>query len=87
MKKWITTCMLSGLSFYLAACPVCERNKPKILQGVTSHGSNPESNWDYVIVAVVAIIAVATLFYSVKWLIKPNENNKSHIKYSFLSEQ
>lgn len=68
------------------ACPVCERNKPKILQGIT-HGSNPESNWDYAIVAIIAIIALLTLFYSAKWLIKPNEHNAAHIKYTFLNEQ
>lgn len=87
MKKKI----ISTLCFFAAAsgtfaCPVCERNKPKILQGIT-HGSNPGSNWDYVIVTAIAIIAVLTLFYAVKWLIKPGEKNKDHIKYLFINEQ
>ncbi len=75
-------CMLQITNY---ACPVCERNKPKILQGIT-HGSNPDSKWDYVIVIGMIIIALATLFYSIKWLIQPNEKNNNHIKYSFLNE-
>lgn len=86
MKKTNSTLWFCLVSIATYACPVCERNKPKILQGI-SHGSNPESNWDFVIVIVIAIIAILTLFYSVKWLIKPNENNTEHIKYSFLNEQ
>ena len=68
------------------ACPVCERNKPKMLQGIT-HGSSPESNWDYVIVIGLGIIAILTLFYSIKLFLKPNEDNSNHIKYSILNEQ
>jgi phage shock protein PspC (stress-responsive transcriptional regulator) len=68
------------------ACPVCERNKAKILQGIT-HGSNPNSNWDYVIVIAMICITIFTLFYSIKWLIKPREEDKTHIKYSLLNKQ
>ncbi len=85
MKKLISTLILIVTYLTSFACPVCERNKPKILQGIT-HGSNPESNWDYVIVIFIAIIAILTLFYSIKWLIKPNEENKEHIKNIFLKE-
>ena len=86
MKKII--CMLIFcLSTVLAlACPVCERNKPKVLQGIT-HGTGPSSNWDYVIVIVVALIAILTLFYSIKWLLKPDENNPDHIKYLFINKE
>ena len=68
------------------ACPVCERNKAKYLQGIT-HGTGPDSNWDLVIVAAIGILTLYTLFYSVKWLIRPNENNPDHIKYSLFNEQ
>lgn len=67
-----------------AACPVCERQQPKIVRGIV-HGAGPDTSWDYVIVCTVAVIALATLFFSVKWLIKPGEKNKSHIKYSILN--
>lgn len=86
MKKiiFILTCVLINIAAF--ACPVCERNKKNALQGLT-HGNSPNSNWDYVAVIVMIIIALATLFYSVKWLINPNENNAGHIKYSLLNEQ
>lgn len=86
MKKYILiliSILLNSTSF---ACPVCERNKQNALLKL-SHGSNPSSNWDYLIVIVMIIIAIVTLFYCIKWLIKPNEKNKNHIKYSFLNEQ
>ena len=86
MNKLISTISFILLIITCFACPVCERNKPKILQGIT-HGTGPESNWQYVIVIVIAIIAILTLIYSVKWLIKPGEDNSDHIKYSFLKEE
>jgi hypothetical protein len=83
MKKIILTKVFT--LFYLTsyACEVCERNQPKALQGIV-HGAGPDSNWNYVGIGIVAIAAVFTLIYSIKWLIKPNENNINHIKYSIL---
>ena len=81
MKKTITLIFLILFQITAFACPVCERNQPKILRGIV-HGAGPDSNWDYVSIAITAIIAVFALIYSVKWLIKPNENNQNHIKYS-----
>ena len=65
------------------ACPVCQRNQPKIIRGIV-HGSGPDSNWDYVSIWITILIALITLFFSVKWLIKPGEKNSDHIKYSIL---
>ena len=67
----------------LFACPVCERNQPKILRGIV-HGAGPESNWDYVSIWITIIIAAITLLYSIKWLVRPGEKNADHIKYSIL---
>ena len=86
MKKLIVTCFMCLATLATFACPVCERNKPKILQGIT-HGANAESKWDYVIVFVIGIIAILTLIYSIKWIIKPGEKNTEHIKYTILNEQ
>ena len=66
------------------ACEVCERNQPKAFRGII-HGAGPDSNWDYVSIGITAIIVVLTLIYSIKWLIKPNEKNTDHIKYSILN--
>lgn len=82
MKKQITIVLLL-LQIIAYACPVCERNQPKILRGIV-HGAGPESNWDYVSIWLTIIIALITLFYSLKWLIKPGEKNTDHIKYSIL---
>ncbi len=67
------------------ACPVCERNQPKLLKGVV-HGAGPDSQWDYLIIGIIAIIVVLTLFFSVKWLIKPGERQHNHIKRTVLNE-
>ncbi|WP_310556932.1 hypothetical protein [Flavobacterium sp.] len=82
MKKLITTVILL-IQAIVFACPVCERNQPKVLRGIV-HGAGPESNWDYVSIWVTIIIAIITLIYSLKWLIKPGEKNRDHIKYSIL---
>lgn len=85
MKKISTLLILVIVQFAAFACPVCERNKAKFLQGIT-HGGNPESNWDYVIVIGIGIIVLLTLVYSVKFFVWPNEKNADHIKYSFINE-
>ncbi len=69
-----------------AACPVCERNQRGILKGV-AHGAGPDSRWDYLIVGAVAVVVAVTLFFTVKWLIKPGETSGKHIKRMILSEQ
>ena len=82
MKKYAALILLF-INMTLWACPTCERNQPKFLRGIV-HGSGPESNWDYISIILTIIIALVTLFYSVKWLAKPGEKNTDHIKYSIL---
>ena len=84
MKKLIILLFLLSVKISVFACEVCERNQPKALRGIV-HGASPGSNWDYVSIGITAIIVVLTLIYSIKWLIKPNENNTDHIKYSILN--
>lgn len=78
------TLLVVLLSQTIMACPVCEKQQPKITQGLT-HGAGPQSNWDWVIIAVITVITVLTLIYSIKYLIKPGEKNAQHIKQSILS--
>ena len=86
MRKYklfaITAGMLTAVT--TMACPVCERNQPKILRGIT-HGTGPEHRWDYIIVSIAVAIVLATLFFSVKWLIKPGEKSQNHIKRFILN--
>lgn len=73
----ITILFLANITMY--ACDACEKQQPEILRGIT-HGAGPQSNWDYLIVSVAAAIVVATLFFSIKWLLWPGEKEKKHIK-------
>lgn len=68
-----------------SACPVCERNQPKLLKGVV-HGAGPDSQWDYLIIGLIALIVILTLYFSVKWLVKPGENQANHIKRTVLNQ-
>lgn len=86
MKKLSLTFGLLLHTLWLFACPVCERNQPKILRGIT-HGAGPESKWDYVIVWSAIAIVAATLFFSVKWLIRPGERSDHHIKRFILNNE
>jgi len=68
----------------VSACPVCEKQQPKLLKGIT-HGTGPQGNLDYVIITIAALIVLITLFYSVKWLIRPGEQADGHIKQIILN--
>lgn len=77
--------LLTVLSVQIVtACPICDKQQPKITQGLT-HGVGPQSNWDWVIIAIIAAITVLTLVLSLKYLIKPGEKNTDHIKQSILN--
>lgn len=84
MKRMTILSLLLLQTVYAMACPVCERNQPKVLKGIT-HGAGPESNWDYVIVWATVAVVLLTVFYSVKWLVRPGEKSKDHIKRVILN--
>ncbi|WP_343643785.1 hypothetical protein [Chryseobacterium sp.] len=85
MKKSKITCslFLFWQTLY-QACDACKLQQPKITQNLT-HGTGPESQWDWIIVGVIALITLVTLFYSFKFLIIPGEKNRKHIKNSILN--
>ncbi len=68
------------------ACPTCEIAQPQYLKGI-SHGSGPQSQWDLVIISVTAVIVLATLFFSIKFLVKPGEKSVTHIKRFILNNE
>lgn len=84
MKKFLLIICLLTLQIAAMACPACEKQQPKILRGIT-HGQGPSSNWDYVIVISTVIIVLATLYFTVKWLINPGESDINHIKRTVLN--
>ncbi|MBV8327719.1 hypothetical protein [Chryseobacterium sp.] len=83
MKKISLTLLLLWTG-YLQACDACKLQQPKITRNLT-HGTGPDSNWDWIIVGIVTAITLATLVYSFKFLIKPGEKNKTHIKNNILN--
>lgn len=79
MLKIVFTFAICPTAIIASACPACEKQQPKLLQGIT-HGSGPDGNMDYVIIAIVVVIVLLTLFYSVKFIFKPGEKADNHIK-------
>ncbi|MFB5944442.1 hypothetical protein [Albibacterium profundi] len=86
MKKIFLVVMLMLPALASWACPACEKQQPKLLRGI-SHGAGPESDWDMVIVWFIGIIVVLTLVFSIKFLVKPGEKSKTHIKRFILSNE
>ncbi|KIC95487.1 hypothetical protein [Flavihumibacter solisilvae] len=86
MRKILLSIALLLGTASIFACPVCERNQRGILKGIT-HGAGPESQWDYVIVWATVAIVLCSLFFSVKWLIRPGEKSGSHIKRFILNNE
>ncbi|WP_394972768.1 hypothetical protein [uncultured Croceitalea sp.] len=85
MKKIIYSLILFltlGLTMGYA-CDLCKKNQPKVLENIT-HGTGPTGTIDYIITWSAIIIVGFTLFYSVKYLVNPKEDNPNHIKNSIL---
>ncbi|WP_163514316.1 hypothetical protein [Gelidibacter japonicus] len=61
------------------ACDLCKENQPKGFENIT-HGTGPSGDWDYYIIWGAVIIVAFTLFYSIKFLINPKEDDPDHIK-------
>jgi hypothetical protein len=84
MKKYLILILLSCSGYISYACPACEKQQPAILRGIT-HGTGPDSRWDYLIISISVLIVLVTLFYSLKWLIRPGEKSSNHIKQLILN--
>jgi len=84
MKKIVLLLLFVIASAQVWACPACEKQQPKLLRGIT-HGTGPETGWDYIIIGITTAIVLITLFYSIKWLLRPAEQSASHIKRSILN--
>ena len=84
MKKIIVALLLICTGIISRACPACEAAQPRVLKGLI-HGSGPTSNWDYVAGIVTLLIVIVVLYYTIKWLINPGEQEENHIKRSVLN--
>jgi len=81
MKKRaiITILMLLAYGPALLACDLCKKNQPTGLENIT-HGEGPSGNMDYIITWSAIVLVVITLFFSIKFLVRPKENDPDHIK-------
>ena len=61
------------------ACDLCKKNQPKGLENIT-HGEGPSGNIDYIITWSAIVLVAVTLFFSIKYLVRPKENRPDHIK-------
>jgi hypothetical protein len=84
MKKISLIILLLTPGIITWACPACEKQQPALLKGIT-HGTGPSGNLDYVIILSAVVIVLATLFYTIKWLVKPGEKELNHIKRTVLN--
>lgn len=85
MKKFIFSALLLLFCYHaVIACDACKKKQAVVLGGLT-HGKTPDSQWDYLIVLVMVVIVLLTLFYSVKWLVRPGEKSADHIKQFILN--
>jgi len=83
-KFALAALFLLGVQTMSKACEACELQQPKITRGLT-HGTGPQSPFDWVWVAIITVITIATFYLSVKYLFKPGERDKNHIKNNILN--
>lgn len=76
---------LAALHPVARACEVCQAQQPEILRGLT-HGAGPQGNFDYVIVSAAVAVVGFTLFYAIKFLVRPGERETTHIKRIVLDQ-
>jgi len=86
LLKNIFALVLVLFSMYVSACDACKLQQPEITKELT-HGTGPESDWDWFIVGIVAMITALAFFFSIKYLVKPGEKDDNHIKNLFFSDE
>jgi uncharacterized BrkB/YihY/UPF0761 family membrane protein len=80
LKQKLTFLFLLIINFSWAQ--VCNTKPSKIFfNSKVTHGEI-----DWIIVGVVSLIIIYTLIFSIKYLAKPGEEKKNHIKYSILKD-
>lgn len=84
LAKLLAVAVFLFADIEVMACEVCKKQQPEILRGV-AHGAGPQSDWDYVVVGSTAVIMLISLFYAVKWILRPGEKEREHIKRSILN--
>ena len=63
----------------LMACPVCDKRQPKGFAGIT-HGTGPESAFDYWMLYGSMAVVVLTLLLFVRFMIRPETRAMNRLK-------
>lgn len=84
MKKILLVVLMLMHGLISLACASCKIAQPRYFKDIT-HGAGPQSNWDFLIISVTAVIVVFTLYFSIKWLVQPGEKSETHIKREILN--
>ncbi len=86
MKNFKNTVVLLFLFIvnFALACDACKLQQPKVTRDFT-HGVGPRGDYDWIIVAVIAVITILTFVYSLKFLVYPGEKSQDHVKNSILN--
>ncbi len=82
-KYFATLFLLFAINFAFA-CDACKLQQPAVTRDFT-HGVGPRGDADWIIVAIIGVITVYTFIFSLKYLLKPGEKDKNHIKNSVLN--
>ena len=85
MKKYIILLFLLILKLDVIGCEACKKQQAGGFGGIT-HGSGPDSNWDYLIVFVMVVITLYVLIATIKCFIKSGEKDEEHIKRMILND-
>ncbi len=84
LKGMLCTALLSAASLPVLACEACKKQQPKLLRGIT-HGSGPDSSWDYVIVSIMMIITLYSFYAMIRFMAKSRDEVHQDIKTSILN--
>lgn len=84
-KVFLLLLFFVGVIQSALACDLCRQNQPKALQNIT-HGPGPAGTIDYAITWGAVVIVLVTLWLSIKYLLKPQEKDPSHIKHMILPQ-
>lgn len=82
--KYFVTVILLLIIKFAWACDACKLQQPKGTRDFT-HGVGPRGDFDWIIVAVIALLTVLTFIFSVKYLVFPGEKSDNHIKNSIFN--
>ncbi len=86
MKKISVLILFCFICQWAITCPLCEVSQPRIFKGIT-HGTGPQSNWDFVIIAATALVVLICFYLSIRYIYKPGETNTNHIKNSIFNTE